>query len=221
MIHVLQTVQFDFAVLLYMPRQFFHQGYLIPRLFCSRSSRITHHSSLSQVGGEVEGKITRNEFDVYYFNVSASIDRDDYFEAVIRSAWHVSTVASGEGWNPRRQVALRDVRDSRDREREVAPDDFDDEFAVSQQYEVERGRHGPASQGRGGSYSRGGGSGGAGGSYGAGSAPSYGPSSSSGYGPRSSRGRSTSPSATRSSSSPRPLSPGGVGGPSSNRPIVY
>jgi hypothetical protein len=48
-----------------------------------------------QVGGEVEGKITRNEFETYYFNVSASIDRDDYFELMIRNAWRI---AGGEGF---------------------------------------------------------------------------------------------------------------------------
>ena len=31
----------------------------------------------------------------YYNNVSASIDNDDYFELMIRNAWHIS---GGEGW---------------------------------------------------------------------------------------------------------------------------
>jgi Ca2+-binding EF-hand superfamily protein len=31
------------------------------------------------VSTEVEGKVTRNEFENYYFNLSASIERDDYF----------------------------------------------------------------------------------------------------------------------------------------------
>jgi len=47
------------------------------------------------VGGEVDGKVTANEFENYYNNISASIDEDDYFELMIRNAWHVS---GGEGW---------------------------------------------------------------------------------------------------------------------------
>ena len=47
------------------------------------------------VGGEKDGKVTRNEFENYYANVSSSIDDDDYFELMIRNAWHIS---GGEGW---------------------------------------------------------------------------------------------------------------------------
>jgi Ca2+-binding EF-hand superfamily protein len=47
------------------------------------------------VGGEVDGKVTRQEFENYYHNISASIDNDDYFELMIRNAWHIS---GGEGW---------------------------------------------------------------------------------------------------------------------------
>jgi Ca2+-binding EF-hand superfamily protein len=41
------------------------------------------------VGGEVDGKVTREEFVNYYTNISASIDREDYFELMIRNAWHI------------------------------------------------------------------------------------------------------------------------------------
>ena len=34
------------------------------------------------VGGVVDGKVTRAEFDHYYHNVSCSIDDDDYFDEV-------------------------------------------------------------------------------------------------------------------------------------------
>ena len=74
---------------------------------CVRSERRTNtvHSSSPQVlrefldtfdvGGEKDGKVTRNEFENYYKNISASIDNDDYFELMMRNAWHIS---GGEGW---------------------------------------------------------------------------------------------------------------------------
>ncbi|KAJ1431816.1 hypothetical protein B484DRAFT_448188 [Ochromonadaceae sp. CCMP2298] len=42
-----------------------------------------------------DGKVTPAEFIKYYGNVSSSIDDDDYFELMIRNAWHIS---GGEGW---------------------------------------------------------------------------------------------------------------------------
>ena len=49
-----------------------------------------------QVGSkEKDAVITKSEFEHYYANLSASIDRDDYFELMIRNAWHIS---GGEGW---------------------------------------------------------------------------------------------------------------------------
>ena len=48
-----------------------------------------------EVGGEVDGKITAAEFEQYYTNLGANIDDDDYFELMIRNAWHIS---GGEGW---------------------------------------------------------------------------------------------------------------------------
>jgi Ca2+-binding EF-hand superfamily protein len=41
-----------------------------------------------------DGKVTPKEFLEYYKDVSASIDRDDYFELMMRNAWHIS---GGEG----------------------------------------------------------------------------------------------------------------------------
>ena len=42
-----------------------------------------------------DGTIHPEEFTRYYQNVSASIDDDDYFELMMRNAWHIS---GGEGW---------------------------------------------------------------------------------------------------------------------------
>jgi Ca2+-binding EF-hand superfamily protein len=42
-----------------------------------------------------DGIVTVEEFMDYYKDISASIDGDDYFELVIRNAWHID---GGEGW---------------------------------------------------------------------------------------------------------------------------
>ena len=47
------------------------------------------------VGGTKDGCVTHEEWMNYYENVSSSIDLDDYFELMIRNAWHIS---GGEGW---------------------------------------------------------------------------------------------------------------------------
>lgn len=39
--------------------------------------------------------MTTDEFCEYYTRVSSSIDEDDYFELMMRNAWHIS---GGEGW---------------------------------------------------------------------------------------------------------------------------
>ena len=41
------------------------------------------------VGGEIEGMVTLSEFINYYTNIGACVDNDDYFEMMIRTAWHV------------------------------------------------------------------------------------------------------------------------------------
>jgi len=43
-----------------------------------------------EVGGDVDGKVSIVEFINYYTNLSASIDEEDYFELMIRNAWHMS-----------------------------------------------------------------------------------------------------------------------------------
>ena len=42
-----------------------------------------------------DGIVTIEEFEDYYKDISASIDEDDYFELMIRNAWHME---GGEGW---------------------------------------------------------------------------------------------------------------------------
>lgn len=42
-----------------------------------------------------DGQVSREEFIESYQWVSASIDNDDYFELMMRNAWHIS---GGEGW---------------------------------------------------------------------------------------------------------------------------
>ena len=44
--------------------------------------------------GDKDGVVTRDEFMEYYADVGASIDGDEYFELMIRNAWHI---AGGEG----------------------------------------------------------------------------------------------------------------------------
>lgn len=75
-------------------------------------------------GGEKgDGVITEEEFERYYGAISSNIDEDDYFELVIRNAWHIS---GGEGWcantTCRRVLVLH--TDGRQTVEEVT-DDFD------------------------------------------------------------------------------------------------
>lgn len=46
--------------------------------------------------GDIDGKVTWAEFLDYYKGISLSIDDDDYFELMMRNAWHLS---GGTGWN--------------------------------------------------------------------------------------------------------------------------
>lgn len=62
--------------------------------FKSEEEVIVEFLNNFEVGGVQDGIITRDEFQNYYANISASIDDDDYFELMIRNAWHIS---GGEG----------------------------------------------------------------------------------------------------------------------------
>lgn len=57
-----------------------------------------------------DGCITLSEFEEYYKDLSAGCESDDYFELMVRNAWHIS---GGEGWcanttNRRVLVILKD-----------------------------------------------------------------------------------------------------------------
>jgi calcyphosin len=71
--------------------------------------------------GEKDGKLTFDEFVKYYGNISASIDLDDYFELMIRNAWHIS---GGEGWcaNTSNRRVLVTHRDGRQTVEEIKND---------------------------------------------------------------------------------------------------
>lgn len=58
---------------------------------------------------EKDGKITKDEFIEYYTDVSASIDEDDYFELMIRNAWHI---AGGEGQSANTTIPRHLVTDA-------------------------------------------------------------------------------------------------------------
>lgn len=47
-------------------------------------------------GAERDGVVTEAEFHEYYRGVSANIPLDDYFELMMRNAWHIS---GGSGWS--------------------------------------------------------------------------------------------------------------------------
>ena len=53
------------------------------------------------IGGEVEGKVTRNEFVNYYTNIGACIDDDEYFEQIARGVWKVPPQVLNGGTSPR------------------------------------------------------------------------------------------------------------------------
>ena len=74
-----------------------------------------------EVGGTVDGNISREEFINYYANLGANIDNEDYFELMIRNAWHMSG-GSGQAANTANRRVLVKGRDGREYVQEVAQD---------------------------------------------------------------------------------------------------
>lgn len=56
-----------------------------------------------------DGKVTLAEFEEYYADVSASIDEDDYFELMMRNAWHIE---GGEGQTANTSIPRHLVTDA-------------------------------------------------------------------------------------------------------------
>lgn len=59
-----------------------------------KSGEMTQKDILSEFLGQwdtlqKDGCVSRAEFHDYYCDVSASIDEDDYFEQMIRTAWKI------------------------------------------------------------------------------------------------------------------------------------
>jgi len=62
--------------------------------------------STFQRGSEVDGKVTWSEFLDYYKGLSIGIDDDNYFELMIRNAWHISGGDGGTGNTTCRRVLV-------------------------------------------------------------------------------------------------------------------
>ena len=74
--------------------------------------------------GEKDGIVTPEEFQNYYKGVSASIDDDDYFELMMRNAWHISG-GKGQYENTANRRVLVQHADGRQTVEEVK-DDLED-----------------------------------------------------------------------------------------------
>jgi len=103
-----------------------------------RSGRISAQEAfaafMNHYDSNHDGTVSLDEFIESYNWVSASIDNDDYFELMIRNAWHIS---GGEGWsaNTSNLRVLVEHRDGSEEIVEIVDDlglDKNDQRAVMQ-----------------------------------------------------------------------------------------
>ena len=82
---------------------------------------LTEFMETFQIHASIKGKgvkdtnITREEFQEYYENISCSIDRDDYWELMMTSAWKLGEKASYEGkkaWSNKDEEVPKGLKDS-------------------------------------------------------------------------------------------------------------
>ncbi len=59
----------------------------------------THHSVIA--GDAPDDRVTREEFEEYYNNISSSIDNDQYFELMMNNAWKLNEAdrTDKKGWS--------------------------------------------------------------------------------------------------------------------------
>jgi Ca2+-binding EF-hand superfamily protein len=82
---------------------------------------LTEFLDTFDVGGVKNGMVTEQEFINYYTNLSASIDNEDYFELMIRNAWHISGGEGAAANTANRRVLVTDAS-GRERVQEINND---------------------------------------------------------------------------------------------------
>jgi Ca2+-binding EF-hand superfamily protein len=82
---------------------------------------LTEFLDTFDVGGVKDGMVTEQEFINYYTNLSASIDNEDYFELMIRNAWHISGGEGAAANTANRRVLVTDAS-GRERVQEINND---------------------------------------------------------------------------------------------------
>lgn len=63
--------------------------------------------------GSVDDNITREEFQEYYENISASVDTDDYFEAMMNGCWKLNEQPSYSGkkaWSNKNESQMKETK---------------------------------------------------------------------------------------------------------------